>query len=117
MLKINGNEVTYTKSFLLERGEEAILSGPELSNETLRLSSFEYMAGMSSKADVRAELVDGAVALRMPFLDKGSFATTLQLELNNKSTMKLRIAGMGVGGNLLVQLDVYLSRPVNFAPR
>lgn len=117
MLKINGKELTFSKSFFMERGEEAVLSGPEFSNETLRLTTFQYIPGMSSESDVKAQLKDGEVLMNMPFLEKGSFATGMQLELNNKSSMQIRVGGQGVGSKLLVQLDVYLSRPANFAPR
>lgn len=117
MLKINGKELTFSKSFLLERDEEAVLSGPEFGGETLRLSTFQYIPGMSSKSDVKAELKNGEAVLKMPFLENGSFATGLQLELNNQSSLKLRVAGQSVGGHFLVQLDVYLSRPTTYAPR
>lgn len=117
MLRINGKELTFSKSFLMERGEEAVLSGPESSGETLRLTTFQYIAGMSSESDVKAELKDGEVHLRMPFLEKGSFATGMQLELNNKSSMAIRVGGQGMGGKFLVHLDIYLSRPRNYAPR
>ena len=117
MLKINGKELTISKSFFMERDEEAVFTGPEFSGETLRLSTFQYIPGMSSESDVKAKLVDGQVHMRMPFLEKGSFATGLQLELNNKASVSIRIGGQSLGGKLLVQLDIYLSRPTNYAPR
>lgn len=117
MLKINGKELTFSKSFLLERGEEAIFTGPEFSGETLRLTTFQYIPGMSSKSDVKAELKDGEAVVKMPFLENGSFATALQLELNNKANVKVRVAGQSMAGHLLVQLDIYLSSPTNYGPR
>jgi hypothetical protein len=117
VLTINGKELTFSKSFLMERGEEAVFTGPEFSGETLRLSTFQYIPGMSSESDVKAKLENGEVHLRMPFLEKGSFATGLQLELNNKSSVSIRIGGQSLGGKFLVHLDIYLSRPANYAPR
>lgn len=117
MLMINGKELTFSKSFLMERGEEAVFTGPEFSGETLRLTTFQYIAGMSSKSDVKAELKDGEAVVKMPFLENGSFATALQLELNNKASVKVRVAGQSMGGHLLVQLDIYLGRATNYAPR
>lgn len=117
MLKINGKELSFSKSFLLERGDEAVFTGPEFSGETLRLTTFQYIPGMSSKSDVKAELKDGEAVVKMPFLENGSFATTLQLELNNKSNVKVRVAGQSMAGYLLVQLDIYLSSPTNYGPR
>jgi len=117
MLKINGKELTFSKSFLLERGEEAVFTGPEFSGETLRLTTFQYIPGMSSKSDVKAELTDGEAIVKMPFLENGSFATALQLELNNKAHVKVRVAGQSMAGHLLVQLDIYMSRPIDYGVR
>ena len=117
MLKLSGKQRTSTTTFLLPPHEEALLTGPDLGGGSLRFTTFTPSSTSDLKQEMQATLANGVAAIKLPLLQQGSFATTVELQLGEAGKLAARIAGEAVGGLLMVHVDIYLDRGLNFAQR
>jgi len=117
MLKLNGKQRTSSTTFLLPPHEETLLSGPDLGGGSLRFTTFTPSEDSNLNQEMQATLADGVATIKLPLLQQGSFATTVDLQLGDAGKLSARIAGQPVGGHLMVHVDVYLDRGPNFAQR
>ena len=117
MLKIAAKPLTASYSFLLAPQEEATLTGPDLAGGTLRFTTFDVNDTRDINQEMQATLANGVATIKLPLLQQGSFATTVDLRLGESGKLTARIAGQPLGGHMFVHVDIYLDHGLSFAQR
>lgn len=116
MLKVAGKEVFFSKSFMVEPGEEAVLAPVELKGASIRFSAANKgeTSGPESKPHVGAE-----AQLSVPYLENGgSFSSGLtDMATTPEGKIIGRYAGQRVGSFTMVQIELYLERTPNYAQK
>jgi len=107
MLKVGGKEVIFSTSFLMGPNDEAILAPPELHGASMR---FRASGRAGNPGDFRNEIVGLEARISMPFMPQGgSFSVGLaQIATAADGRATARLAAQGLGGFMVVYLDVYL---------
>jgi hypothetical protein len=110
MVKINGKEVIFSTSFIMQAGESAAIAPAELLGSSLRLNAVEKDVNLSDpERDVEVAANGQELALTFPFLKNGLNNSMELRDYANMQAGKLyfRIAMQSVGIAMLVHLDVH----------
>ena len=107
MLRVNGKEVVYSRTFVIGRGETAVLTEPALPGFGLQFYSDEALANVQEKFKV--EQVGEFAKFSFPFIE----GTGLSFESKDFATSivgkySLRATAQGMGVTMLLHIDVYL---------
>jgi hypothetical protein len=119
MLKINGKEVIYSTSFVMEKGDDVVLNPPGVIGRSIKIVAPQNASaigeGTQGFAADESDLAQSVITV--PFADKGNFVVELkdgQLA-SKKGPLSCRIAGYTLGARaMLVHFDLHEGRYDNY---
>lgn len=119
MLKINGNEVIYSTSFVMKKGDEVVLTPPGVIGRSIKIVAPQDASAIGDgKQGFHADESDVHLSvITVPFADKGMFVVGLEQGqlCTVKGPLSCRIAGDALGGNaMLVHFDLHEGRYNNY---
>lgn len=119
MLKINGKEVIYSKTFVMNPRDEVLLKVPEIIGRDIRIEingTVTQHAGTTTPFGTDESDVHLSI-LKVPFADAGAFFVEYQdgQLSTQKGRVNCRIAGHSLGATaMLLQIDLHEGRYDNY---
>ena len=115
LLKINEKEIVDSKTFTMELGEVATLTLKEIPGASVIFKTIEVAE--PNVSHLSTEIKGNDVTFTLPFIKEGNASVNLTLADMPGGTVTGRLAYHSLGRVILLHLDVYLERNVNYGQR
>ncbi len=119
MLKIGGKEVIYSKSFVMKKGEEVLMTPPGVIGRSIKIVATQDATtfGPGTQAFSADESNVYLTVINLPFANQGQFVVELERGqlASEKGPLSCRISGFTLGDTaMLVHFDLHEGRYDNY---